>query len=362
MSELTITAEQHSSRFAFIDTARGICIAMVVMMHSALGVGLAMDGTGFVHQIVAFAKPFRMPDFFLIVGLLAAPSLRLPLRSFIDRKVLHFAYFYGLWLLIILAVKASELALLSPAAFVKAYASGLVEPFSTLWFIHLLPFFFLTLRATRNVSPAVMLFVATALHLMAASALSPNPYAMESQLTGSTLVNAYLLYLIYFLLGHYFRDRIFGLAKRVAARPFLALFGLFCWALEEGMGVRTGLADVPGLSLSYAIFGALAVVVFATIMEQSGLFGWLAFCGRNSLTIYLSFVIPMAASRILIIRSGLIDDVGIVSALVTAIAISASLAAGLAAKGTPLGFLFTRPGWARLKERADPAFERVAAE
>ena len=53
-------------RIEWVDYAKGICIVMVVMMHSVLGVELAAGQTGFMHGLVAFPKPFRMPDFFLI--------------------------------------------------------------------------------------------------------------------------------------------------------------------------------------------------------------------------------------------------------------------------------------------------------
>ena len=53
-------------RIDWVDYAKGICIVMVVMMHSVLGVEAAAGQTGFMHLVVMFAKPFRMPDFFLI--------------------------------------------------------------------------------------------------------------------------------------------------------------------------------------------------------------------------------------------------------------------------------------------------------
>src|SRR5947209_7161310 len=56
-------------RIDWVDYAKGICIVMVVMMHSVLGVEAAAGEAGFMHALVAFAKPFRMPDFFLISGL-----------------------------------------------------------------------------------------------------------------------------------------------------------------------------------------------------------------------------------------------------------------------------------------------------
>ena len=41
-------------------------------MHSTLGVEAAAGQQGFMHLFVEFAKPFRMPDFFLISGLFLA--------------------------------------------------------------------------------------------------------------------------------------------------------------------------------------------------------------------------------------------------------------------------------------------------
>src|SRR5665811_1779156 len=62
----------HSGRVDWVDYAKGICIVMVVMMHSTLGVEAAAGREGFMHAVVAFARPFRMPDFFLISGLFLA--------------------------------------------------------------------------------------------------------------------------------------------------------------------------------------------------------------------------------------------------------------------------------------------------
>jgi uncharacterized membrane protein YcfT len=55
-------------RVAWVDYAKGFCIIMVVMMHSTIGTGHAMGGTGFLHTLVIFAKPFRMPDFYFYAG------------------------------------------------------------------------------------------------------------------------------------------------------------------------------------------------------------------------------------------------------------------------------------------------------
>ena len=62
-------------RVAWVDYAKGFCIVMVVMMHSTLGVQEAAGATSWMGALVAFAKPFRMPDFFLISGLFLARAI-----------------------------------------------------------------------------------------------------------------------------------------------------------------------------------------------------------------------------------------------------------------------------------------------
>jgi uncharacterized membrane protein YcfT len=56
----TVKAPAVAERVDWVDYAKGICIVMVVMMHSVLGVELAAGQTGFMHIFVAFAKPFRI--------------------------------------------------------------------------------------------------------------------------------------------------------------------------------------------------------------------------------------------------------------------------------------------------------------
>src|SRR3569832_2303473 len=99
-----------ATRVDWVDYAKGICIIMVVMMHSVLGVELATGQNGFMHVAVMFAKPFRMPDFFLISGLFLALVIDRDWRPYLDRKVVHFAYFYLLWVTIQFGFKAPSLA------------------------------------------------------------------------------------------------------------------------------------------------------------------------------------------------------------------------------------------------------------
>src|SRR5918997_1677501 len=107
---LTRSAASMENRVDWVDVAKGLCIIMVVMMHSTLGVEKAAGETGWMTWFVEYARPFRMPDFFLIAGLFLASRIDAPWRRYLDREVLPFVYFYVLWLTIQFAFKAPGFA------------------------------------------------------------------------------------------------------------------------------------------------------------------------------------------------------------------------------------------------------------
>src|ERR1700750_1660779 len=151
-------------RVDWVDYAKGICIVMVVMMHSVLGVELAAGQTGFMHAVVTFAKPFRMPDFFLILGLFLSLVIDRNWRTYLDRKVVHFAYFYVLWVTIQFGFKAPGFAAESDWHHVGLlYLESFIEPFGTLWFIYLLPIFFVVIKLTRRITPVLIFAIAALL-------------------------------------------------------------------------------------------------------------------------------------------------------------------------------------------------------
>src|SRR5450432_940146 len=104
------TGKINDGRIDWVDYAKGFCIIFVVMMHSTLGVEAAVGSNGWLHPLVEFARPFRMPDFFMISGLFLAQVIDRDWRTYLDRKVVHFFYFYLLWMTIQFAVKAPEMA------------------------------------------------------------------------------------------------------------------------------------------------------------------------------------------------------------------------------------------------------------
>ena len=81
--------------------------------------------------------------------------------------------------------------------------------------------------------------------------------------------------------------------------------------------------------------------------------------------LYVSFVLPMAATRILLLKSGLISNIGMVSLIVTVVAVAVPLALHSAVRNTWARFLYERPEALKFECRRDrkahSAPEAVAA-
>ena len=336
----------HSGRVDWVDYAKGICIVMVVMMHSVLGVELAAGATGFMHPLVAFAKPFRMPDFFLISGLFLSLVIDRDWRTYLDRKVVHFAYFYVLWVTIQFGFKAPSFA--AEQGWTHAgylYLESFIEPFGTLWFIYLLPIFFVVTKATRR-APAFLIWGAAAMLEMAHFS------------TGWTVIDEFGSRFVYFYTGYLFADRVFAISCRARTEPALALAALAIWAIANASLVKAGVSEQPVISLALGLAGACAVVTVATLLARARWLDFIRFCGEHSIVIYLAFFLPMAATRTLLLRSNIVPDVGTMSLTVTLVALFGALAIWWVALKVGADFLFERPDAFWIAPRkADPALQ-----
>jgi uncharacterized membrane protein YcfT len=332
----TSAATQGSVRSAgdrvdWVDYAKGICIVMVVMMHSVLGVELAAGQTGFMHLVVMFAKPFRMPDFFLISGLFVSVVIDRDWRVYLDRKVVHFAYFYLLWVTIQFGFKAPSFAAESSWAHVGLlYLESFIEPFGTLWFIYLLPIFFVVIKATRRM-PQPLIWGLAALLEMAHVA------------TGWTAIDEFAARFVYIYSGYIFANYVFALSDRARARPDLALAGLMLWALVNGGLVALGVSEWPLISIALGLAGACAIVTLGTLLARAHWLTFLRFCGEHSIVIYLAFFLPMATTRTVLLHTGWIADIGTISLIVTVMGVVGALAIWRIALAAGATFLFERP-------------------
>ncbi len=342
-------------RIDWVDLAKGICIIFVVMVHSTLGVEKAMGQEGWMHQLVAFARPFRMPDFFMISGLFLGLVIDRPMTRYVDRKVIHFAYFYALWLTIQFVFKAPGIAAEQGwSAAVGLYLWSYIQPFGTLWFIYILPVFFLFTRLVRTLPVWFVLIWAIVMEAL--------PFH-----TGWVSIDEFAARYVYFFIGYAFAANIFTIAAWLRERPVAALALLAAWAPLNAVAVFTpapastayllqpetgfsgatgGLSELPGISFMLGLAGALAIVGVASLLVRLPWANWLSWLGAHSIVVYLAFFLPMAVTRVALVKTGLIADVGTVSLLANIAGVAGPVVLYGMIQWTGYGrFLFTRPAW-----------------
>jgi len=342
---MSYSGEATYGRVDWVDYAKGLCIVLVVMMHSTLGVEAAAGQEGWMHAAVAFATPFRIPAFFLVAGLFLARTIDRDWSTYLDRKVLHFAYFYVLWVTIQFVFKAPGIAQANGVAGLPtAYLMAFVDPFGTLWFIYILPIFFVVTRLVRGVPPLLVWVCAAALEIA--------PIA-----TGWTVIDEFAARFVYFYTGYVAATRVFAFAEAAEYRPATALNVVMVWALLNQFLVAKGWATLPGVSLVLGMVGAAAVVAVSALIARGDWFAALRYVGQNSIVIYLAFFLPMALSRMVLLKAGYVTDIGTISLLVTAEALIGALVLYWLAMKAGLRFLFERPEAFRLEASRRPALQ-----
>ncbi len=330
-----------NTRINWVDYAKGICIVLVVMMHTTLGVEKAAGEISWLHGFIDWARPFRMPDFFLISGLFLASRIDRPWREYFDSKVLHFAYFYVLWMTIQAVTKSYGVYQTGGISSVlQDYALGFVEPFGTLWFIYILAVFFVVVKLARAVPPLLVFAIGAALEMAPIE-------------TGYMLIDEFAARFVYFFAGYWLARHVFDFAAKVNALNVVAILsGLVIWGLGNTYMVDHGLAHLPGISLPLGFIGAGAVISAGVLLSKLSLARPLRYVGENSIVIYLSFFLFMAATRTILLRLDVIADLGAVSLVTTAAGVVGPILLFWATRHTRLSLLFTRPSWAKLETRA----------
>ncbi len=357
---------ESKQRLDWVDTAKGMSILLVVMMHSAIGVGEVTNQVSYLHWIIAWASPFRMPEFFLISGLFLSQVIDRDWRRYADRRVVHYLYFYALWAVIHLLFKEAVGAG-HPLTALTHILWAIIEPYGVLWFIYMLAAFS---------AAAKLLHDARAPHWLAlvGAALLQLVHVQ----TGSYLIDQFVEHFVYFYAGYACAPFVFRLVAWAQQHVVQAVAGLAAWAVVETllvfspgyrvtpMTIHMGLSTAPGIHLALALAGSVALCVVAGLVSKLPFMDWLRWLGARSIVVYLAFTLPMAASRIILVRLG-VTNADLISTAVMASAVIGPLLLFWLIERTGRGrFLFERPAWARLPgtpgARIAPAPARTPAE
>lgn len=340
------------SRYAWVDFAKGFCIVAVVAMWIAgeMQGHVAKGQAGWLGYFVVFAKPFRMPDFFLISGLFLSQVIDRPWKHYLDTKVVHYLYFFVLWTLIVLPV-TWLLGHDAPASLGDAAASllfHLYEPFGMLWFVMMLSVYFVATRLLRQVPVWILLPAAVLLHL----------FPLQ---TGIYHIDRFGMFFVFFYAGHVLASRFFALADWTLAHRRTAIAALLVWAVVNGALVKLGLTEHLAVNLLAGFMGISALVSIAALVSSHRWAGWLNTLGKNSIAVYLGFYLPM----IIIVPALQASPIGRSPSLVATLSMVSviGLAVGAYHLFNRIGmrFLYDRPSWMRLVQPGQRATSAASA-
>lgn len=346
------TPSQHN-RFAWVDFAKGFCIIAVVALwvtheYEARGWG---DQISWLNRFVWWAKPFRMPDFFLISGLFLSRVIDRPWKHYLDTKVVHYLYFFLLWTTLLLPLMwlfGRDTPDSLPHA-IQQWADHLVgTPFAMLWFIMFLSIYFIVTRLTRRVPVWVMFPIAAALMIFPTN-------------TGQYHIDRFGVYFVFFYAGHAFANHFFALADWTRQHKRTSVAVLLVWAVANKLAVQMGWGEMYAPSLVLGFIGISAVVMLSSLVSELRGARWLTYLGRNSIAVYLGFYVPMVLIvEVLHNHTALHGNLGAIGAAALVGSVSAAMLMFVAAKRLGLTFLYQRPDWARLVRPAKAGHTRNA--
>jgi uncharacterized membrane protein YcfT len=350
----------NTMRMSWVDSAKGLSIILVVAMYSAYNTGEYTGDVGPLHYFIAFATPFRMPEFFLISGLFLSQVIARPWQRYADRRVIHYFYFYSLWAFIMIALKVG-LYSGAPVGMLRALALAIVEPYGVLWFIYMLAVFSIAAKLLWQFRVPHWVVVPVAAGLQ-----------MAHFEVSSYVATQFAAYFVFFFVGYAAAPAVHRLVAWAESHIALSIAGLCVWIIGNGLLVfspgyavapvetQMGLAALPPLHLVLAIIGALALCVIGALLSKLACMNWLRWLGEHSLVVYVSFTLPMSIFRGLAMWSGLLTKTGPLSFAVLIVATASPVALYLIIQRLGFGvFLFERPNWARIVDDRPSAREKA---
>ena len=180
----------------------------------------------------------------------------------------------------------------------------MIEPFGTLWFIYLLPIFFVVTSLTARVPAPVIWLFGAALEIAHIN-------------TGWTVPDEFAARFVYCYTGYIAAGTSSRSPRARRASRCSRVAGLLAWGLVNGALVYFGYEQMPFVSLGLGLVGACAVVTVSALMARHDLSGRCAIAGA----IRSSSISPSSCRwrrrAPCCVKTGMIADIGTVSVVVT---------------------------------------------
>lgn len=342
-----------SPRLPWVDGAKGISILLVVALYVGHTVSIEIGQLTYFDWVIAWAKPFRMPEFFLISGLFLGYVINRPLETYIDRRVLHYLYFYFLWLIIHVSLKEGVF-LGNPSGAMQSILVGLIQPYGILWFIYVLAMASAVCKLIHalRINQYIVFFAA---YLLSAASMKTGYYAVDQ----------FTEYFVFFYTGQIAGPLVLKWVEFANERKVLSAVILGAWAilnaalvflpsytLTPGV-IKMGFAGwVPGLQTGLGLIGAIAICIFARLIVTAKWMFWLVYIGQRSLFIYVSFVLVMGIARIVLNKLNLPIFPELYVTILFVVSVSAPLLVLPVIRNIPiLRIIAERPEWVSISSR-----------
>lgn len=288
------TAGAAPDRVAWVDDARGIGIALVVVGHTLPGLWNAgvLSDAGPARGLVDWIYSFHMPLFFFLSGLFAVRAADAPLAPLVATKLRTIAYPYVVWSVIQTLAQVAVGGATNHPADLRSLLSIAWAPIMQFWFLYALFLIALAAGALQRAGlrPPAILVLSVALYVWAqVGSLGPwgVPYTVANNM-------------LYFAAGMTAAAALPAWLGRWRPAPALAVgvAGFAALALAVAVGVQAQ----PWLRPVLALLGIAATLLLSASLASALRVAWLAAWGRESLAIFVAHSMASAAVRIVLLR------------------------------------------------------------
>jgi uncharacterized membrane protein YcfT len=284
------TRRTAAARLDWVDAAKGISILLVVAHHVVWYLQRSGQAPAAVIAANEALASLRMPLFFLAAGLFAAGPLAAPWRTLLHKRVAFFLYLYVVWTIIRFTFFATVVPPeVDPddSANPLGLALALLLPGPSMWFLYALAVFAVVAKLMRPLPVAVQLGAAAVLSALVGAGM------VEFGDSRWTYMSRFLFF---FLLGCYARHLVERLA-RATTLPRVALASVVCVGAAV-TAVAFGLRTIPGVALALQCLAVGFGVLFAAWIARYQLGRPLVALGKQTLPIYLTHMLWLAAIMI----------------------------------------------------------------
>lgn len=335
-------------RIVWLDTAKGISIALVVLLHA---MSVATVHAWPLDMANKWLVLLRMPLFFFISGVFAQGLLRRPWKQLLATRVATLLWVFVVWSVItFLTVELVRQIRAGESLDFSTLLRIFIEPPATLWFIYALAIITIMTRLLMQTPTWFALSLLGGMYWWSA--------ASGDWSVSIPVVDRMMRLALFFYLGAHLSTSVLKWIPRwTRAWPLFVVL----YSVAAATCFKLRLLDQPWATFSGSILGLIAALTFSCSIGQQWAGLQLATLGRNSLYIYVMHRIVLAQGMLLFAAFHL--PVGLLGTLILwTTAITAPIFAAAALKRAGGSFLFALPfrSYQSFGHRPPPPTERTA--